>query len=149
MSNFAHLQMREIYSLFAKGHLGVFQTGWAFYPITYKGEKYVVELRYTGWHYATELDDLRVMARCFEYREEKKLFRGHKGDFIFEQDATVIAFDDHEEIDIRKTTTDDLKIYLQRIMKEVFQAWEDERQAQARKEKKVAEAEAWNGIIKT
>lgn len=149
MSNFAHLQMKEVYALFTRGHIGVFQTGWAFYPITFKDAKYVVVLEFDGWCYAAKIDDLKVMARCYEYAEKKKLFRGHKGKFVFSQDATVIALGDNEEIDIRKATTDDLKIYLQRIMKEVFQAWEDERQAQARKEKKVAEAETWDGIIKT
>lgn len=148
MSDFTNIQMKKVYSLFAQRHLGLFQTGWAFYPITFKGEKYVVVLEFDGWRYATELSDLKVMARCYKYAEKKRLFRGHKGKFVFSKDATIIALDDNEEIDIRRTTTDDLEIYLQKIMKEIFHAWESEKKAQAEKEEKVTKAEMWDGVIK-
>lgn len=148
MSKFTSIQTKKIYSIWIYGRILPFPilVGVRYFPITYKGSKFVVELK-ANFTYCRSGKDIEYWARCYEYMEEKKLFRGHKGKFVFSCNVTYIALDDQTIIDIRNLRESGVNITTKQLMEKVFLAYEDKKQKEAEKQRIIAEDEAWDGIV--
>lgn len=151
VSNLMHISMKKVYDFFLYGDFSPTRVGWSFYPITRKDHRYVVDLRWQCPVPADNLnafmDELRIFAQVYDYREQKRVFKGHKGKRLFSCDVTFLDLDEDTSLDLRRASTDDLKIYLPKIMQEIFLAFETDEQEDAERQKKVLEAAEWDGVV--
>ena len=128
--------------------------GYTFRPITYKDTKYVVDFAVILCRPATAsttlddaINDAKVIARIYKHREKHNFFFGFKGAEVYETDITLLTVKDCQELDLRRTKEDDLKIHLLEIMQNIFYRWERDKQSQAEKQAAVKAAEAWDGVV--
>ena len=147
ISNICNLSVSGVKAIFTE------PTGYSIYPITYKGTKYIVDIEAKVYRpmvdkpsFSEYVDASKVLAHIYPYREKPSIFFGKKGKSVYETDITILNMNE-QELDLRRTKTDDLKIHLPEIMQIIFDRWEHNKQANAEKQAAVKAAEAWDGSV--
>lgn len=145
------MEIKKVKSHFCCGNfdlIGV-PVGYEFYPITYKEKLYIVTLKLALNDITVkQAEDIKVRCNIFEYSEKKKFFQGHRGNCIYKkEDISFIKIDEELAIDIRKLSEEEMKIYLPKIMKAIFEEYEKFVVQKEEKKKQIACAEQWDGKI--
>lgn len=121
------------------------------HPITYKDGLFVIELTSiaTG---ATDNDSgVMVLGDIYEYSEEKRPFRGHRGRLVWSGDVSVLRLNEQTELHLACLPTDDFKTHLPLIAKAIFEKYEDGVSEGYKAMRILEEREKidWDGVIDT
>lgn len=144
-------EMKKIISHWIANHfvLTGLQIGWSFYPIIYKNNQYVVELRVVCCNVPKfDVEDIKVVCYIYEYGTKNKLFRKHKRKFIYDEVISVLSLDENRIINIEQASEEEIRMYLPQIIACIFQKYELANQQKADISKKITEAENWDGVVK-
>lgn len=122
-----------------------YQIGWSFYPITFRGKKYVVDLRLK---YKDYQGDIKTICSIFDYGEERKLFRKHRRNKLWTHDVSVIKLDNDISLILTYTSAEELKLHLPKIMKAIFKEYEADIQRKTEEELIITNnMNEWDGVI--
>ena len=145
-------KMETIRKHFFGGRFDLFgiDTGYRFYPISYKDKLYVVEISvspfYTG--HSRDASEEVALIQIFNYEEQTTHFRHHKKDKVFHTFSPIAEIKDEQGfvklLQLFLIGKKDLIIHLSQIMNYFFSLYEK----QLEKEKALEEAKLWDGTIK-
>ena len=143
-----NVKIKTINKHWLLGHFFLFgiPSGLRFYPIIYKCDEYVVELKL----YVKDLKEISTMARIFKYTEETNLFNNHKGKFLWEKELPFLQINDNvinitKELDSPKQ--ENIIINLPEILNNIFKLWKEDEKKKEEKSIALEKVKSWNGII--
>ena len=80
--------------------------GFECYPVYYKNNPYVVQIKVNLNEIRTIEDSCRIICAIYEYGADKKLFRGHRRRLVYKTNNPYVEIEDNRNLDIRKATKD-------------------------------------------
>ena len=119
------------------------------HPITYKDRLFVVELTSIATGAADNGSGEMVLGDIYEYSEEKRVFRGHKGRLVWSGDLSVLRIDAQTELRLAGFSADDFKTHLPFIAKKIFEKYEDGAKEEYKAMRILEEREEvdWDGVV--
>ena len=110
--------------------------GYVFYPITYKNQKYVVEITDT---FGSRYIDI------YEYKEKKRFFHGYKGEKLLSYETAGFEYrrDDFSDGFTLSVDSDDFKKNYPSILKNIMESME-----MRLVKKESGKVKAWDGVIR-
>lgn len=120
--------------------------GWSFYPITYKGKRYVIEVKKANFKVYQRLF---YHVNFFEYKEKKTFFRGHKAKNIYYTSYSDFQFVPNdkectETATITNIFSKDFTDNFPAILNNIFYDYENKLKEQKATIKNVE----WDGVIR-
>lgn len=119
--------------------------GWEIYPVSYKGKKYVIEIKIETGNIDFDTLNFHCIGSIYEYGEDKQFLRKHKRNRVFKKNITYLKIDEGV-LFLPNTDIEALKKHLPQIAKSMFVLWENDAEQQDVLNQKSLECE-WDGII--
>ena len=129
--------------------------GYSFYPITFKGKKYLVNI--TSTSVGTPPHSNNIVS-IYEYKENATFFRGHKGkkltsfnygNFNFAKEQKTPSGNRHFVVyTIKSIDSPDFERYYPEILEDIFEKLEEKWKEKEQREKKIQKNAEWDGILK-
>ena len=121
--------------------------GFKCYPLYYKNNPYVVQIKVNLNEIRTIKDSCKIICAIYEYGADKKFLREHRRQLVYKTDNPYVEIAYDKAIDIRNASEKVLKAYLPEILKGLFVEYENHLREEDEKEKQQEWLKQWDGVI--
>ena len=143
------IEIRKIEKIIITGKILIppIPVGFECYPVYYKNNPYVVQIKVNLNEIRTIKDSCKIICAIYEYGADKKLFRGHRRRLVYKNNNPYVDIGDNRNLDIREASEKELITYLPQIFKSLFAEYENHLREEDKEEKQQEGLEQWDGVI--
>lgn len=121
--------------------------GYSFYPITYKGKKYVIEITEIRKNY---FESPLYIVDIYEYKEKKTLFKGRKGESLCAYNCREFTYKtrpDEDATSISYIYSSGFRQNYPYILKNILEEMERKLAEEKAEEKILRKIRKWDGVV--